>query len=64
MSRSTSVQTGLSRQEIGLTVEVFAGPVHDRLDLPTQTGELRRAALKDVEPSATAVWVRAMGIER
>jgi hypothetical protein len=64
MTRPTSVQTGLSQREICLNVEVFADRLRDQLDLPTLTDELRRAARKAVEPSATAVRIRAMSAER
>jgi len=43
------------------TVEGFAGRLRDQLDLPTLTGELRRAALEAVEPTTSAVWIRALG---
>ena len=43
------------------TVEGFAGRLRDELDLPTLAGELRRAAVEAVEPTTSAVWIRALG---
>jgi hypothetical protein len=61
------VQTAVDRRfhrahyDAERTVEGFAGRLRDQLDLPTLTGELRRAALEAVEPTTSAVWIRALG---
>lgn len=51
-----------ARYDADLTVAGFAGRLRDQLDLPTLTGELRRATIDAVEPSATTVWLRARGV--
>jgi hypothetical protein len=51
-----------SRYDAEQTVSGFAGRLRDQLDLPTLTGELRRATIDAVEPSATTVWLRARGM--
>jgi hypothetical protein len=48
-----------ARYDAERTVASFAGRLRDQLDLPTLTGELRRAALEVVEPTTSAVWIRA-----
>jgi hypothetical protein len=50
-----------ARYDAERTAEGFAGRLRDSLDLPTLTGELRRAALAAVEPTTSAIWIRPLG---
>jgi hypothetical protein len=51
-----------ARYDTERTVAGFAGRLRDHLDLPTLTGELRQATINAVEPTTTAVWLRARGV--